>query len=136
MKTIKVLSAISFLLVAIGFCMPWLEFYGTVSGIDAVRTGIIYIFNGHGFSMLDMLLLFAVMPLFSALATWHIVFANKYGSSLIYILLVNLTLIFATWFIFGFTSLRGIYLGFYIMVIGIILLNCLSISGYLKSRKL
>jgi len=136
MNALKIMAIISLALIITGFCLPWLDFYVPQSGIDAVHTGIIFISGSHRFSILSMMVLFVLIPVLSALATWRIIFAHKYGAALIYIALVNMIMLFAVWIVLGFTLLRGIYPGFYIMLAGIVLLNCLTISGYVRRRKL
>ena len=137
MKTFRILGILSLILVVAGFCLPWLEFYGLISGLQAVYIGFTNIFLGGGLHLLDSIVLFALIPLLSALAVWRIFRPDEYSVyPLIYILLIDLTVLFALKMISGFVSLRHIYPGFYIMLTGVLLINALTLSLFTQRRKL
>jgi hypothetical protein len=117
MKATKIIAVTSLILILVGFCSPWLEFYGLISGASAVRLGISFLIDGHGFSILQLIVLFAFIPIFSILSVWNVLAGYGNRALGVYFVIIDLTLIFTTYIVTGVhsTSKPVIYPGFYIM---------------------
>ncbi|MBS1624551.1 MAG: hypothetical protein JST83_11060 [Bacteroidetes bacterium] len=129
MKTRTILALIGLALVLVGFCLPWLDFYGHLSGKDIVMTCWP---SGPGFGLLNVFALFVFLPVF-AVGSFILVGRHCYGS----LLLIQLILmdILVALGLCGISSVAGgssMMYGFVILLSGIAAMHAAAIWRFVE----
>ena len=93
--------------------------------------------DGHIFHLVNTIVFFAIIPILSTISVVKL-FAQtdlRQRYSLLFMIFIDLTVVYALIMISGFTALRNMYPGFYIMSVGVLLLNLIRIMIFFENRK-
>jgi hypothetical protein len=133
MKKRKVLAFIALVMVLAGFCLPWLEFYGLISGVSAVRIASETLLTGSGWTS-SWFTLLALIPFLAGVNSWAVFIETRSQIPVLSAVVMDLLAGFAFWGITGYVNWKSIWYGYPLMVVGIVLLNGLAMHQYMRRK--
>jgi hypothetical protein len=124
-------------MVLAGFCLPWIEFYGLQSGFSALRFAIISFGESQRFSGFSLFFFFAFIPVTSIACVWIILgsYYTPKAWSLLFLSLLDGSAVFEGYAAGSYGGASNLFVWFYMMICGIIILNVQMISKYFIKEK-
>lgn len=127
MKTRSILALIGLAATLTGFCLPWVDFYGLISGLRAVIL-CWPSFSSGPLHWLNALSLLALLPIAALAVAVGLMYHYRRVYTILLLVLIDTLALAALWAITGFTFWHQILYGYVVMLAGILLLHIATFS--------